>query len=66
MILSLHTLASTVLTKQMDVAGASCVKAKCASFVETDPHDPLYSSVTHILLDPSVRKIVARFFKITR
>ncbi len=48
----------------MDVAGASCVKAKCASFVETDPHDPLYSSVTHILLDPSVRKIVARFLKL--
>jgi putative methyltransferase len=34
-------------------AGASCVKPKLQSFLETDPTDPLYADVEYILLDPS-------------
>lgn len=40
---------STMLVK----AGATCYQLTHQDFLATDPHDPKYSNVSYILLDPS-------------
>lgn len=34
-------------------AGASCLRMRNADFLRINPHDPLYSNVEYILVDPS-------------
>jgi putative methyltransferase len=34
-------------------AGAQCVETSCFDFLRVDPHDPKYSAVEYILVDPS-------------
>lgn len=42
-----------LLREMMKVKGATIVTSKHASFLDADPSDPEYASVTHIMLDPS-------------
>jgi putative methyltransferase len=42
---------SSTLRRMVSLAGATCVKVHCQDFLTVDPMQ--YSSVTHILLDPS-------------
>jgi len=42
-----------LLREMMAKKGATIVEAKHQSFLDADPNDPIYASVTHILLDPS-------------
>jgi putative methyltransferase len=42
-----------LLQQMMKAKGATCVRATHGSFLDASPTDPLYASVSHIMLDPS-------------
>ncbi|KAG8934770.1 hypothetical protein FRC01_000451 [Tulasnella sp. 417] len=43
----------TTLEKMVSKAGCKNVETNCQDFLQTQPSDPRFSQVTHILLDPS-------------